>query len=158
MLLYQIAVTLIPGIGDITGKKLIAYCGGLEGVFSEKKQHLMKIPGIREVLATSIINGRNKALQRAEKEILFIEKYDIQCFFFTEDAYPRRLKNCVDSPMMLYHKGHTDLNNPKIISIVGTRSATEYGKDCCKKIVEGLAGSEVLIVSGLAHGLSLIHI
>jgi DNA processing protein len=153
MLLYQIAVTLIPGIGDITGKKLIAYCGGLEGVFSEKKQHLMKIPGIREVLASSIINGRASALQRAEKEILFIEKYDIQCFFYTEEAYPHRLKNCVDSPMMIYYKGNAHLNNPKIISIVGTRSATEYGKECCKKIVEGLTDSDVLIVSGLAHGI-----
>jgi len=153
MILYQIAVTLIPGIGDITGKKLIAYCGGIEGVFSDKKQHLMKIPGIRETLATSIINGRTNALKRAEKEIAFIEKYNIKCYFFTEETYPRRLKNCVDAPMMIYHKGNADLNSPKIISIVGTRSATDYGKECCKKIVEGLADSEVLIVSGLAHGI-----
>ncbi|HNW90442.1 MAG TPA: DNA-processing protein DprA [Bacteroidales bacterium] len=153
MMLFQIAVTLIPGIGDITGKKLIAYCGGVEAVFEEKKQHLMKIPGIREILANSIINGRNDALKRAEKEIRFIEKYKIGCFFFTEDSYPHRLKNCIDSPMMLYFKGNAELNKSKIVSIIGTRSATDYGKECCKNIVEGLADSDVLIVSGLAHGI-----
>ncbi|HOY30696.1 MAG TPA: DNA-processing protein DprA [Bacteroidales bacterium] len=153
MLLFQIAVTLIPGIGDITGKKLIAYCGDVEAVFKEKKQHLMRIPGIRETLAGSIISHRNDALRRAEKEISFIEKYKIGSFFFTDDLYPHRLKNCVDSPMMLYHKGNTELNKSKIVSIVGTRSATEYGKECCKSIVEGLAESDVLIVSGLAHGI-----
>lgn len=153
MMLFQIAVTLIPGIGDITGKKLIAYCGGVDAVFEEKKQHLMKIPGIRETLANSIISGRTNALKRAEKEIAFIEKYKIQCFFFTEDNYPHRLKNCVDSPMMLYHKGNAELNKSKIVSIVGTRNATDYGKDCCKNIVEGLADCDVLIVSGLAHGI-----
>ncbi len=153
MILFQIAVTLIPGIGDITGKKLIAYCGGVEAVFKEKKQHLMKIPGIREILANSIINGRNDALKRAEKEIRFIEKYKIGCFFFTEDSYPHRLKNCIDSPMMLYFKGNAELNKSKIVSIIGTRSATDYGKECCKNIVEGLADCDVLIVSGLAHGI-----
>jgi DNA processing protein len=153
MMLFQIAVTLIPGIGDITGKKLIAYCGGVEAVFKEKKQHLMKIPGIKESLASAVVNGRNAALDRAEKELKFIEKYKIECFFFTEETYPHRLKHCVDSPMMLYHKGNTNLNKSKIVSIVGTRSATEYGKECCRKIIEGLADSDVLIVSGLAHGI-----
>lgn len=153
MLLYQIAVTLIPGIGDITGKKLIAYCGGVEAVFKEKKQHLMKIPGIREAFASAVISGRNEALKRAEKEIAFINKYKIEACFFTEDTYPNRLKNCIDSPMMLYHKGSTNLNKSRIVSIVGTRSATEYGKECCKNIIEGLADCDVLIVSGLAHGI-----
>jgi len=150
MLLFQIAITLIPGIGDITGKKLIAYCGSVEAVFNEKKQHLMKIPGIRDTLASAIINGRSGALKRAEKEIGFIEKYKIGCHFYTEASYPNRLKNCIDSPMMLYHKGNTE---SKIISMVGTRSATDYGKDCCKHIIEGLSSLDVLIVSGLALGI-----
>jgi len=153
LLIHQIAVTLLPGIGDITGKKLIAHCGDAEAVFKEKKQHLMKIPGIRDVLATTIINGREDALRRAEKEIRFIEKYKIRCYFYTDESYPYRLKNCVDSPMMLYHKGNSELNKPKIVSIVGTRSATDYGKECCKNIIEGLAVSDVMIISGLALGI-----
>jgi len=152
-MLYEIAVTLIPGIGDITGKRLISYCGSVEAVFKEKKQHLMKIPGIKESFANAVISGRTDAMLRAEKEILFLEKYKIGHFFYTSDDYPRRLKNCVDSPMMIYYKGNASLNKPKILSIVGTRSATEYGKECCKNIIEGLADSDVLVVSGLAHGI-----
>jgi DNA processing protein len=153
MLLYQIAITLIPGIGDITGKKLIEHCGGVEAVFTEKKQKLRKIPGIGDHLVSAIINGRTEALLRAEKEIQFIEKYKIDCFFYADEAYPSRLKNCIDAPIMLYFKGKCDLNQTRILSIVGTRSATEYGKSCCKAIVDGFEGSDVLIVSGLAHGI-----
>lgn len=153
MLLNQIAITLISGIGDITGKKLIEHCGSVEAVFAEKKQYLKKIPGIGEALVASITNGRDQALARAEKEILFVERNKIDCLFYTETSYPHRLKNCIDSPMMLYFKGKCDLNQAKVISIVGTRSATEYGKKCCKTIIDGLAGSDVLIVSGLAHGI-----
>lgn len=153
MLLYQIAVTLIPGIGDITGKKLIAYCGGVEEVFKTKKTQLLKVPGIRNTLATSVIDSRTEALKRAEKEIRFIEKYHIATFFFTENSYPARLKHCIDSPMMLYYKGNADFNKQKIISVVGTRSATEYGKECCRQLIEGLADTDALIVSGLAHGI-----
>ena len=153
MLLHQIAVTLLPGIGDITGKKLIEYCGSEEAVFTEGKHNLLKIPGLGETMVSAIIQSRAKALSRAEKEIEFIEKYRIQYFFFKDENYPSRLKNCIDSPVMLYFKGNCNLNSEKIISIVGTRNATDYGKSCCKNIIEGFAGSDVLIVSGLAHGI-----
>jgi DNA processing protein len=153
MLLNQIAINLIPGIGDITGKKLIEHCGGVEAVFTETKQYLKKIPGIGESLVAAIVNGRSQALARAEKELQFVEKYKIVCLFYTDDNYPYRLKHCIDSPMMLYFKGNCDLNKAKVLSIVGTRSATEYGKNCCKAIVDGFAGTDVLIVSGLAHGI-----
>jgi DNA processing protein len=153
MLLYQIGITLIPGIGDIIGKKLIEHCGAVEAVFTEKKLHLKKIPGIGDALVAAIVNGRTNALLRAEKEIAFTEKHHIDCLFFTQDNYPYRLKNCIDAPMMLYFKGKCNLNKEKVLSIVGTRSATEYGKNCCKTIVDGLAGNDVLIISGLAHGI-----
>ena len=45
-LLYEVALTMIPGIGDVNGKKLVAYCGGAEAVFREKKKNLFLIPGI----------------------------------------------------------------------------------------------------------------
>ena len=153
MHLYEIAITLLPGVGDITGKKLIEHCGNVEAVFTEKKQSLKKIHGIGDALVASIVNGRGDALLRAEKEMRFIEKYKIESYFYTDENYPYRLKQCIDAPMMLYFKGNCDLNTTKIISIVGTRSATEYGKECCRTIVDGFAGSDVIIISGLAHGI-----
>lgn len=151
MLLYQIGITLIPGVGDIVGKKLIAYCGSVEAVFKEKKKLLLKIPGIGKSTVNSVIN--QKILERAEEEIRFIEKYKIDTLFYLDDKYPYRLKQCEDSPMLLFYKGTADLNAPKIISIVGTRKASEYGKEICSSLIEGLIEQNILIVSGLAYGI-----
>jgi DNA processing protein len=152
-LLYQIGITLIPGVGDVNAKKIIAYCGGVEAVFKEKKIALLKIPGVGQTLADAIT--KNDVLKRAENEIRFIEKYKIVPFFFLDKDYPERLKHCADSPVMLYYKGNAEMNVKKVIGIVGTRNATEYGKNICHEIVEGLAAQDVLIVSGLAYGIDV---
>jgi len=153
-LLYQIALTLIPGIGDVNGKRLLSYCGGLEAVFKEKKEALLKIPGIGPVTIKSILN--KSVFEFAEKEILFIEKFMIQTFFYLDEQYPHRLKNCEDSPILLYFKGNADLNDSKIISIVGTRNATSYGRKMCKEILEDFKSTNVLVVSGLAYGIDTL--
>jgi DNA processing protein len=152
-LVYKIGITLIPGIGDINAKKIIAYCGGVEAVFKEKKKALMKIPGVGLTVADSII--KNKVLARAEEEIEFLEKNKITPLFFLDKKYPERLKHCADSPVMLYYKGNADMNVNKVVGIVGTRNATEYGKKICSEIVEGLTPYDVMIISGLAYGIDV---
>lgn len=151
MLLYQIALTLIPGIGDINAKRLVAYCGSVEAVFTEKKRALLRIPGIGEATVNSLVS--HNAFPRAEQEVKFIEKYGIQHYFFLDQAYPARLKQCVDSPLMLYYKGNADLNQQRIVSVVGTRRATDYGRRMCQELIEGLSSLGVLITSGLAYGI-----
>jgi len=151
MLLYQIALTLVPGIGDVLGKKLISYCGNPEQIFREPKKMLQKIPRISDKLITAI--GNKDLLNRARKEILFIEKYRIKPLYFQDKDYPSRLRNCLDSPIMLYYKGNTEINMAKVVGVVGTRSATEYGKEICSKIILELVDHQVLIVSGLAYGI-----
>lgn len=148
---YQIALTLVPGVGDVLGKKLVAYCGGAEAVFFEKKSLLEKIPGIGGKVVASIL--QQQVLARAEEEIVFIEKNGIQPFFYLDKTYPKRLQQCADGPIMLYYKGNTDLNNNRIIGIVGTRNATTYGKQLCEQIAEQFAEDNVLVVSGLAYGI-----
>lgn len=151
MLQYKIAITLIPNVGHITGKKLIAYCGGVEGLFKEKKNNLKKIPGVGKAFVRTF--NTKEALERAEKEIRFIEKFKINPMFYLDKTYPERLKHCEDGPMMIYMKGDADLNSQKVISIVGTRQATKYGKLSCQKIIKDLSADNVLIVSGLAFGI-----
>ncbi len=150
MLRYRIALSLIPGVGDIIGKKLVSYCGGVEAIFKEKKANLLKIPSVGETLVNAIVN--HDLFNRADKEITFIEKFNIKPLFYLDAAYPMRLKQCTDSPMMLYYIGNADLNTTRIVSVVGTRSITEYGKDVCKQLVKDLSQHEILIVSGLAYG------
>jgi DNA processing protein len=152
---YQLALTLIPNIGDILGKRLVAYCGSPEAIFKEKKTALEKVPGIGAIYADSIIKVNASVFKRAEEEIVFIEKNNITPLFYLDKNFPKRLTYCEDSPIMLYFKGNTDLNAQKIISIVGTREPTEYGKKMCEKLIADLASYNVSIVSGLAYGIDI---
>ena len=152
---YKIGITLIKGIGNTLAKSLISYLGGVEYVFKETKQNLAKIPGIGEILSNEIVS--QKVLARAEQEIEFIVKNKIQTSYFADRDYPFRLKECGDAPIMLYKKGNCDLNNGKFVGIVGTRNATEAGKENCKKLITDLASSQpnIIIVSGLAYGVDI---
>lgn len=152
--IYQIALTMLPNVGDVLAKKIIAYCGGVEAVFKESKKSLLLIPGIGNVVANSILS--QKVLSSAELEIRFMSKHDIEPIFFLDDNYSFRLKQCVDAPIMLYTKGNVNLNTKKVISIVGTRSATNYGKHSTEKIIEGISQlDDVVVVSGLAYGIDI---
>jgi DNA processing protein len=150
-LLYQIAITLLPRVGDVNGKKLVAYCGSPKAVFDQKRNALLKIPGIGQAVVNSILNQR--VLRRAEKEINFISRNKINALFYTSPKYPARLRNCEDGPMMLYYIGNADLNPKRAVAIIGTRRATNYGKSKCADFVESLADKNIQLISGLAYGI-----
>lgn len=155
LLKFSIGITLINGIGNNLAKNLIAYLGNEEAVFKEKKKILSKVPGIGNVLAQEIVNQR-QVLQRAEQEIEFIVKNNIQCYYFTDKNYPFRLKECPDAPLVLYAKCSQNLNDARFLSIVGTRKATDYGKGICKKFIHELSAvPNLVIVSGLAYGIDI---
>lgn len=155
LLKYQIGITLIKGIGPNLAKNLIAYLGSVEAVFKEKKANLAKIPGIGEVLSSEIVS--QDVMERAEKEIEFIQKNKIEPHFYTSKSFPYRLKECADSPVMIYYKGQKNLNDEKFIGIVGTRKGTEAGRDICKKMIEDFSVKipNVTVVSGLAYGIDI---
>jgi len=150
---YEIALSLIKGVGHIKAKNLIAYCGGAEAIFKETKKNLLKIPDIGEYCVKSILN--HDVLERADEESEFIKKNNITPIFYLDDAYPKRLKHCDDSPIILYFKGNCDFNVQKVISIVGTRNATDYGKEFCKNLIDELSVHQLLIISGLAYGIDI---
>ncbi len=151
--LYQIALTLLPNVGSVLAKNIIAYCGSAEAVFKTSKSKLEKIPGIGSDRAEGIASA--DVLKEAEKELKFVQDYRITILFFTDKDYPHRLKNCNDSPVILYYKGNADLNAKKVLGIVGTRRATNYGKEVTKKLVAELSSHDILIVSGLAYGIDV---
>ncbi|TKC10768.1 DNA-protecting protein DprA [Pedobacter polaris] len=150
-LVHKIALTLIKGIGPMHAKTLLIHFGSAEKVFTANKEKLMKVDGIGEKTAVSIMN--TDAIEKAALHLEFIEKHDIQVLFYADENYPKRLRNCYDAPLILYYKGTANLNHNRIVSIVGTRNATVYGKQLCKQLAEVLKPYNVIIMSGLAHGI-----
>lgn len=153
-LLYQIALTKVPNIGDVHAKSLIGKYSHAEAVFKAPTKELENTDGIGTVRAASIKTFDD--FKSVEAELEFIQKYKIQPLFINDDNYPKRLLNCYDSPVLLYYKGNANLNADKIVSIVGTRKHSDYGKQACEKLVEELSEENILIVSGLAFGIDTI--
>jgi len=152
-LTYQVALTKIPMVGLWTARLLIGTCGSAEAVFSENRKTLAKIPRISPAIVNNILAADPEALSAPDLE--FLNEHKINPLFFTDPAYPSRLKPFSDSPMILYYKGKANLNADRIVSIVGTRTPTEKGKILCEEIVDGLAKYNVLIISGLAYGIDI---
>ncbi|MDA3780758.1 MAG: DNA-processing protein DprA [Bacteroidales bacterium] len=153
-LLNKIALSLIPKVGPAIARNLISYVGSVDGIFKETAGHLQRIPNIGPQLVSNITNNK-MYFKKAEKEIEFIIKNNIKAQFYLDKDYPARLKNCPDAPMILYSKGNVDFDVSKVISIVGTRNATERGIENCKNLIEKLKPHNVIIVSGLAYGIDI---
>ena len=152
--IHRIAITMIEGVGDVIARQLISYCGGVEAVFKEKKKHLLKIPDVGPKTANSITAF--KGYDRAAKELDFVRKHGIRMLFFTDNDYPSRLKNCHDAPLLLFTKGAANLNAKRMIAVVGTRKATDYGKERTTELVNQLGKMDIIVVSGLAFGIDII--
>ncbi|MBN1767351.1 MAG: DNA-processing protein DprA [Prolixibacteraceae bacterium] len=152
---YKIALSLLPRIGPRLARALVAYTGSAQAVFTEKKAHLAKVPGIGEGILSNI--DFKNILNEAEKEIQFIAKNNIIAVFYLDKEYPWRLKECDDSPIIFYYKGSYAFNAAKSVSIVGTRRSTVYGDTLCEKLVADLAAlfPDILIVSGFAYGIDI---
>jgi DNA processing protein len=153
-LLYQLALTEIPNIGWVQAKILAQHFGDAEKIFKAKLSALEKIEGIGTIRANSIKSFSD--FSNAEEEIKFIEKFRIKPLFIADKEYPQRLLNCYDSPTLLFYKGTADLNASKIISIVGTRTHTDYSKKITDKLIEELSSQNILISSGMAYGVDAI--
>ena len=136
-----IALPLLQGVGLRRAKELIRHYGSAEKVLEEDHS----------------LEGVQTALARAEKELQFIEKHHLSTYYFEDEDYPRRLAQCPDCPILLYGKGNILPNEGKFVSVVGTRSPSDRGKQLCRELVSDLAQKvpDVTIVSGLAYGIDV---
>jgi DNA processing protein len=119
----------------------------------KKKGLLRKIDGI----GTYIIDGLSAAhhCEAAESELKFIREHDIEVHYFLSESYPENLKHCIDGPVLLFSRGRIELQNKRIISVVGSRKATTYGLSFCEQLIETLRPYNPVIVSGFAYGIDI---
>ncbi len=152
-ILYKIALTLIPNVGNVLAKNLLAYCGSAQAVFNQSKAKLLKVPGIGPQVAESILTFA--AFDRAQTELDFIEKHGIIPLFFSDTGYPEKLKHLADAPMVVYSLGTMNVHATRMLGIVGTRKASDEAKEFCAKLIAELKPYNCTIVSGMAYGIDI---
>lgn len=155
-IIATIAITQVPGIGPVWARNLINAMDGAANVFAQRRELSKYLPGITPRVIQAL--DCPEAITRAEKEYEFALKNQIDSITITDPAYPQRMKECDDAPVVLFFKGKADLNAQKIISIVGTRKATDYGKQLCSDFLKDLKAiyPDILVVSGLAYGIDIL--
>ncbi|MCA6440338.1 MAG: DNA-processing protein DprA [Sediminibacterium sp.] len=150
---YEIALSLIPETGPILQRRLLDHFGEAALIFKARKKDLQYVEGIGALLAKRIKEWDEFSL--VDEELRFTEQHHIQIYCVNDKAYPLKLAACPDAPLLIYEKGHTPLNNTKMLSIIGTRNNTIYGKKVTEQLIAALP-KDITIVSGLAFGIDAI--
>ena len=153
-LIFELALNLIPNIGPTLYRNILAYTGSAKDFFDLAPGKISKIPRLNKKLA-EIRKDKDQYLRQAADIISNCEKKGIRLLTFSDQNFPARLKVMDDCPMVLYTKGQVNLNPNRSVAIVGTRNATEYGKNITKKIIEDITPYHATIVSGLAYGVDI---
>ena len=151
---FHIALAVAPKVGPTLFKAILAYSGSPEGFFKLSKGKASKIPRVGEKLL-EIQKSETSLLNAADAILNSCQKKGIQIHISTSSSFPQRLKTIEDSPVILFSQGNGNFNFKRSIGIVGTRSATTYGKAITKKIIEDLLPYQPVIVSGLAYGIDI---
>lgn len=151
-----IALSTIQRLKPMQVLQLYRAAGSACAINENRRDLRAIVPNASQGLCKAV-ESMDEALLKAEREAEFIEKHGISCVTFADDDYPTRLKDCDDAPLVLFFKGNADLNSRHVVSVVGTRHCTEYGKALCERFTRELAAvaPQVLVVSGLAYGIDI---
>lgn len=152
-LLAVLRLQKTKSIGDILAKKLISVTGDVEQIFEEKEATLQKINGIGSYALKHLFDNNTQKL--AEIELEYLLKNNIEISYFLDDDFPVNLSHCIDGPILFFKDGNINFKNERIISIVGTRNMTSYGKAICETLIENLTVFNPIIVSGFAYGVDI---
>src|SRR5690606_30451942 len=144
-LFHILALIRTEGIGDTFAKKLLDYFGSAENVFSTSEKDFKNISRLPQNVIKRIVG--KSSFKEVEKEIVFIEKQNLKTYFFENNNYPEKLKHCSDAPTLLFSTGNFDLNNRKVLSVVGTLQITSYGTASCKKLIQDL--TEIIPINSI---------
>lgn len=141
----------LPGLLDLYRR-----LGSATAVMDHRNHIRDVIPDASPRLVATL-QDMSSYMRRAETEMEYMSKHDIRPLVMSSECYPERLRQCADAPLMLFYKGSAELNRTRVISIVGTRRCTAYGRDLIHNFIQRLhmLCPEALIVSGLAYGVDI---
>lgn len=154
--LYMMALAQVPSVSQTNLHLLIDELGTATAIYENRKSLKELLPAASQKTLDALASIDNH-LKRAEEELQFCKEGKIQCLGINDNNYPQRLKDCNDAPILLYYRGSANLNTQHIVSMVGTRQITAYGKDLCRTFVRDLKQlcPDTLVVSGLAYGVDI---
>lgn len=143
----------ISGIGPVNACKLVAHFKEVQVIFKQSYKDLVDLHGVGPKTASSLLNP--KFQKEAEEQYLKARSLGIRCLTLSHKAYPSLLKECTDAPLVLFQKGSLECLNKRMVSVVGTRNMTEYGRQFCDYFLEEIKAYNPVIVSGLAYGVDV---
>lgn len=154
--LYMMALAQVPSVSQTNLHLLIDELGTATAIYENRKSLKELLPAASQKTLDALASI-DTHLKRAEEELQFCKEGKIQCLGINDNNYPQRLKDCNDAPILLYYRGSANLNTQHIVSMVGTRQITAYGKDLCRTFVRDLKRlcPDTLVVSGLAYGVDI---
>lgn len=154
--LFAMALTRISNFNFATALALYRELGSARAVYEHRADIRDVVEGCPARLVGALADW-HEPLRRAEAEMEFAATHGISVLTPADPRYPRRLAECADAPITLYYRGSADLNQPRVVSVVGTRHSTPYGHDLVQKLMAGLRElcPRVLVVSGLAYGIDI---
>lgn len=154
-LTYHIAFASLQGMGVDLARKLLDVVGSEERFFAMDEKELRGLTRGRSKIYRD--DYRRECLQRALSEVAFVREHGIKATYFTDEDYPHRLIEAADAPAMIYTLGKCNLESAHVISVVGTRHATQYGVKFCDTLIGELAQClpDLVVVSGLAYGIDI---
>ncbi|ULQ56775.1 DNA-processing protein DprA [Flavihumibacter rivuli] len=150
-LLYQVALTMAPHIGNVQAKILVQQFGSASAIFKVSIHQLEKVEGMGATRARAI--KRFHDWDTAAAQVARLKASSLRTLFLSDEDYPRRLLNCYDPPTLLYYEGEASLNQSHHLGIIGTRHHSEYGRQAAEKLVADLQSLQVSIISGMAYGI-----
>ncbi len=153
--IYSIALSLLPRLSMADKKELYQQVGSATAIY-EHRAHLPEMIDVNKDI-TRLLAPMDELVGRAQDEMAELTRRGVQVIPMSSTAYPQRLTSCVDTPVVIYYNGTTDLNHPRLISVVGTRRCTPYAYDIIRRLMSDIRScTEVVVVSGLAYGVDIL--
>lgn len=151
---YLLALGSIEGIGAIRANSLLQKFQTAKAVFDAPKAAFYQ--GKSTILPVKIIQDilSKSSFQRADEEMKFCKKNDIDIRTIYSKEYPARLRTMEDRPLLIYKRGNIHPHTQKTLAIVGTRKSTEYGHKFLESLFQNLKElNNIAVISGLAIGI-----
>ena len=154
MLIHWIWFATRAGMGDKTKTVLLSCFEDPEAIYFAPKTELERF---EELTSAAVESMMDKDLTECEQILARCQEKKIHILTYQDAAYPDRLKNIPDPPMVLYYKGTIPaFDELPVIGVVGTRKASVYGLTTAKRMGYQIASCGGCVVSGMATGIDAV--